>query len=103
MSRSICKGVSAGFSPLFLQEGGEPEASPVGESLRLSETPSRESVPSREGAGLAQETFRRYREGMMEAGDCANGSVRVGRRPPMTMGIGPRLGVEVGSILGYPT
>ena len=39
----------------------------------------------------------------MEAGDCANGSVRVGRRPPMTMGIGLRLGVEVGSILGYPT
>ena len=43
MSRSICKGVSAGFSLLVLQEGGEPEASPVGASLRLSETPSRES------------------------------------------------------------
>ncbi len=50
-------------SPLVLQEGAKPEASPAGE-----------------GAGLAQETFRRYREGMMEAGDCANGSVRVGTR-----------------------
>jgi hypothetical protein len=39
----------------------------------------------------------------MEAGDCANGSVRVGRRPTMTMGIGLRLGVVVGTILGYPT
>ncbi len=70
-------------------------------TLRDSES----RVGSREGAGLAQGTFRRYREGMMEGGDCANGSVRVGRRPPMTIGSGPglRLGVVVGSILGYPT